>query len=168
MKLRKLEPKDAQGMISWMTDPAVNRFFRFSVEAVSLKSINNFIIQAQNTEKDMHLAITDDSDIYVGTISLKNIDTTASNAEYAISTCSCIHGTGVALEATREILRIAFEEMGLHRVYLNVLEDNERANHFYRKCGFTFEGQFRSHISIRGELKNLNWYSMLKSEWPNR
>jgi RimJ/RimL family protein N-acetyltransferase len=104
----------------------------------------------------MHLAIVDEKDYYLGTISLKEIDHAAKNAEYAISTRASAHGTGAALQATREILRIAFEELHLDRVYLNVLDENSRANRFYQKCGFRYEGQFRDHLLIRGELKNLN------------
>jgi diamine N-acetyltransferase len=167
MKLRKLKPKDAEGMLNWMKDPAVNRFFRFSAETATMESALSYIRQAQDTEKDMHLAIADEADEYVGTVSLKNIDRAAANAEYAISTCARVHGTGAAFDATREILRIAFEELKLHRVYLNVLEENERANRFYRKCGFVFEGKFRDHIYLHGELKNLNWYSILSIEFAD-
>lgn len=166
MKLRKLMPKDAERMLEWMKDPSINRFFRFDAEKMTIDSVLEFIQSAQDTKYNMHLAIVDDNDNYVGTVSLKNIDYEALNAEYAISTCASVHGTGVAFEATREILRIAFEELKLHRVYLNVLEDNQRANRFYQKFGFTYEGQFREHLMLRsGELKNLNWYSMLKSEY---
>lgn len=168
MKLRKLMTKDAEKMLSWMKDPTINRFFRFDAETMTIEHILNFIAQAQNNEKELHMAIADDSDLYVGTVSLKNIDIEASNAEYAISTCACVHGKGIALEATKEILRIAFEEKKLHRVYLNVLEDNERANRFYQKLGFVFEGKFREHLMVRGERKNLNWYSILASEYKNK
>jgi diamine N-acetyltransferase len=165
MKLRKLMPKDAEGMLGWMKDPSVNRFFRFEAEMMTTERVLDFIQLSQDTEKDMHLAIVDDDDAYMGTISLKNIDIIASNAEYAISTCARVHGTGVAFEATKEILRIAFKDLNLHRVYLNVLEDNERANRFYQKLGFVFEGRFREHLMVHGELKSLNWYSILKSEY---
>jgi RimJ/RimL family protein N-acetyltransferase len=169
MKLRKLLLKDTDGILSWMNDPAVRRFFRFEQDATTPESVIEFINNAQNTERNMHLAIVDDLDTYLGTISLKSIDHGARNAEYAISTCSQVHGKGIASEATREILNIAFNQLHLHRVYLNVLEENERANNFYLKLGFVFEGQFRDHINIRGELKNLNWYSLLAPEffnWP--
>jgi RimJ/RimL family protein N-acetyltransferase len=168
MTLRDLQPKDAPGILSWMKDPAVNCFFRFSGDAVTLASVEAFIEKSKDKSKNLHLAIVDDNDTYMGTISLKEIDTDARNAEYAISTCSHVHGKGVAFDATREILRIAFEDLHLHRVYLNVLEENERANHFYLKCGFVYEGQFREHVFIRGTLKNINWYSMLASEFISK
>jgi RimJ/RimL family protein N-acetyltransferase len=165
MKLRKLELKDAQGMLSWMKDPEVNCFFQFSTDNITIESVNKYINDAQDTSCNMHLAITNDEDEYLGTISLKSIDNEAKNAEYAISLCKKAHGTGVAFKSTKEILRIAFEDLNLHRVYLNVIEENERANNFYKKCGFVFEGKFREHLDIRGDLKNLNWYSLLKEEF---
>lgn len=157
--------KDIDGILSWMNDPSVRRFFRFEEEKTSPETVTAFINNAQDTEKNMHLAIVDETDEYMGTISLKSIDHLSRNAEYAISTCPHIHGKGIAFEATKEILNIAFNQLNLHRVYLNVLEENERANKFYLKFGFVYEGQFRDHINIRGELKSLNWYSLLATEF---
>lgn len=165
MILRKLELKDAENMLNWMQDPTITRFFRFSSDSVDFESVCSFIKCAQDTSENLHLAIVNESDNYVGTISLKNIDMIAHNAEYAISTCSCIHGTGIAYDATREILKIAFDELDLYRVYLNVIEENKRAIHFYEKFGFVYEGQFRSHICINDEFRDLNWYSMLRGEF---
>lgn len=165
MNLRKLQPKDADGILGWMNDSSIRPFFRFEGDSTSRESVLAFIEQAQQTERNLHLAIVDDEDSYLGTVSLKSIDQQARNAEYAISTAVQVHGKGVAAFATREILRIAFRELGLHRVYLNVLEENARANRFYQKFGFAYEGQFREHILIRGVLRNLNWYSMLAAEF---
>ena len=83
-------------------------------------------------------------------------------AEYSISTRSCAHGTGAAMKATKEIIRIAFEELVLERVYLNVLEESVRANAFYRKAGFQFERKEDAAVEIRGTLKALNWYEIRK------
>lgn len=167
MNLRKLEIKDLDGILSWMNDPEIRSFFRFEGVATSPESVEEFIKKAQDSETNLHLAIVDDLDNYLGTVSLKSIDRQARNAEYAISTCPQAHGKGVAAFATREILKIAFKQLNLHRVYLNVLEENVRANRFYQKFGFVYEGQFRGHILIRGELKNLNWYSILAEEFEN-
>lgn len=115
--------------------------------------------------KDIHYAIADDNGDYLGTISLKSVDLVSSNAEYAINLRKCAQGKGIAAWATKEILRIAFEEFGFHRVYLNVLSDNQKAIRLYEKCGFVYEGTFRNHLLLRGEYKSLRWYSMLKEEY---
>ena len=143
-------------MLEWMTDPKITQFFRFDASKVTEESCLTFIAAASQQENCRHWAIADENDTYLGTISLKEI--TATDAEYAISTRSCAHGTGAAMEATRQVLCIAFEEMGLNRVYLNVLADNGRANAFYIKAGFRFTHTEKDAVAIRGEMKDLNWY----------
>ncbi len=88
-----------------------------------------------------HYAICDDEDAYQGTISLKDIDVENGTAEYAIVLRRQAQGKGYASFATREILRIAFEELGLHKVYLNVWKENAHAVGFYEHMGFRPESR---------------------------
>lgn len=168
MKIRKLELKDAEGMLEWMHNPEIQKCFRFNTENKTLEDVSEFIQTAEIRPMDgrsVHLAVVDDTDEYLGTISLKEIDIVAKNAEYAISLRKCAQGKGVGSAATKEILKMAFEEFGLERVYLNVLADNKVAIQLYEKIGFVYEGQFRNHLFLRGEYKTLKWYSMLKDEY---
>ena len=168
MKLRKLEEKDADGMLEWMQDPEMQKGFRFNGEEKSREDVLSFIRNA-NIElvdgKDIHYAVSDENDEYLGTISLKNVDLVNKKAEYAISLRRMAQGKGIATEATHEILKMAFEQYDLQRVYLNVLSDNQRAIRLYEKCGFVYEGEFRKHLFLRGEYKSLKLYGMLKEEW---
>lgn len=162
-RLRPLEEKDAAGMLEWMTDPAIARFFRFDAASMTLDRCKAFIAGAGEQADCRHFAIVGDDDKYLGTISLKEIRN--GSAEYAISTRACAHGTGAALAATRQILAVAFVELGLDRVYLNVLADNGRANAFYRKAGFRFTHQEENALTIRGESKDLNWYEIEREHY---
>ena len=168
MYLRKLEEKDVEGMLEWMQDPEIRKSFRFGNEEVKREDILKFI-EAAETEpiegKSIHYAIVDEQDEYLGTISLKNVDLLAKKAEYAISLRRKAQGMGIGIQATKKILENAFDKFELERVYLNVLSDNERAIHLYEKCGFSYEGEFRKHLFLRGEYKSLKWYSMLKEEF---
>ena len=165
MRLRKLQEKDIPLIYEWMKDPAVNCFFRFDPNKVTLETVRAFVNDAQSTEQNLHLACVDDDDVYQGTISLKHIDPEDQTAEYAVSFRRCAQGTGAARYATREILRIAFTQLGLEKVYLNVLADNLHAVHFYEKNGFVREGLSRQAIVIRGERRDLYWYGILKGEY---
>ena len=109
----------------------------------------------------------DENDDYLGTISLKDVDIISGNAEYAISLRKKAQGRGIATQATKELLKKAFEQFGFEKVYLNVLADNEHAIHLYEKCGFVYEGEFRRHLFLKGEYKTLKWYSVLKKEYYN-
>lgn len=165
MKLRKPLEKDAQRMLGWMKNPKTAEIFATDFSSFTLDKVRNFIKTANDDEANLNLVCVDDNDEYLGTVSLKNIDKKAKNAEYAISFCSEAQGTGASAFATREILKYAFETLGLERVYLNVIPQNERANSFYKKMGFVFEGEFRNHILINGKLSNLCWYSILREEF---
>ncbi len=171
MILRLLKEKDAAGMLDWMHDPKVNQFFRFDAKSMTEEKVKDFIKQSlidAEQKKSFNFAITDDNDEYLGTISLKNIDWAAKTAEYAISMRKTAQGKGLATAATNELLQYAFEELGLNRVFLNVLYDNDKAIHLYEKCGFQYEGMFKNHVNIRGENKSLKWYAVMKEDWMVR
>lgn len=163
--LRPLEAEDAEGMLSWMHDASVACLFQTDFRSMELTEAQRFIDAANRPSDSLHLAIENEDGSYLGTISLKNIDTNNMCAEYAISTISAAHGTGVASRATRSILEIAFDELGLHRVYLNVLDVNERAQAFYKKAGFSYEGTAREALKIKSEYHSLLWFAMLKSDF---
>ena len=162
--LRRLEEKDLGGMLEWMHDPAINRWFRFDPDRITEESALAFI-RSSFTEKSRHYAVADEKDEYLGTISLKDIDPENRHALFAISLRACAIGSGAAAAAAKELLKIAFEELGLERVFLNVLSDNTRARRFYEKIGFRHEGCFRRHLKLRGEWRDWDWYAILKDEY---
>ncbi len=168
MKLRRLQKKDASGMLEWMHDPEFQKHFQIDMMNRKMEDVIEFINQSQSDlieGKSIHYAIAGEEDEYLGTISLKDIDLSARKAEFAISLRKMAQGKGIATEATRELLRLAFDKFGLERVYLNVLSENRSAIHLYEKCGFVYEGAFRNHLFLKGEYKTLKWYSILKNEY---
>lgn len=164
MILRKLKEKDAERMLEWMHDPQTVEHLQKDFAHMTLEDCQKFIASADDTRESMHMAVCDDQDLYQGTISLKNIDYLNKNAEYAVSMHGDAQGKGFASFGTQEILKIAFESLGLEKVYLNVLEDNTRAIRFYEKMKFHREGTFKKHI-FQGRYKDLHWYCMFKEEF---
>lgn len=166
--LRKLKIEDAEGILEWMYDPDIAKAFRFNAADKNRETVLEFIRCAETAPVDggdIHYSIADETNEYLGTISLKSVDLVAKKAEYAISLKKSAWGKGIAFQATLEILQRAFKEFGLERIYLNVFSDNKRAIRLYEKCGFIYEGEFRKHLFLRGEYKSLKWYGMLKEEY---
>lgn len=175
--LRRLRKEDAPFMLEWMHDAEIQSVFAKDMASITIEQALTFISSAdvpsdedrdisQWAGKDIHFAIaSNESDEYLGTISLKNINLKNCDAEYAISTRQSVHGTGAAAEATNLLLKKAFDVYELHRVYLNVLSENKRAMHFYEKCGFQREGEFRDAIQKNDKYMNLSWYSMLADDF---
>ena len=165
MVLRDLKLSDAPLMLEWMHDATISQQFRFDTKRQTLATVEAFIKKCAETEVDKHYAITDKTDEYMGTISLKHIDNNDKTAEYAVVLRAQAQGTGLARQATRAILDKAFNEMGLNKVYLNVLSHNKRAIRFYESFGFKFEGEFKNHIMIQGEPKDLKWYAVFREDY---
>ena len=167
MILRKLEYGDIPYMIEWMHDNSVTEFLRNDFASIDEDKAKNFIDNSIN-ESSVNYAIVDDSNEYMGTVSLKHIDNENKKAEYAICMRNKAMGKGLSKLATDEILRIAFEDLNLNKVYLYVSKDNIRANKFYQKYNFILEGEFKEDMFIKGEFKDVNWYRILKKEYIER
>lgn len=175
ISLRELHEKDAPLMLEWMHDSEIQKSFKKDMLNAQIEDTKKFCLSATIpalndvvSGDSIHMAIVDESDEYLGTISLKNIDFDNMSAEYAITTRKKVHGKGVAFKATGLILKKAFEELGLHRVYLNVFADNLPAIKLYEKSGFVFEGEFIEHIKRGGEYVNWKWYGMLDRDFDKK
>ena len=164
MRLRDLEEKDVDGMLEWMHSNLAKKVFEKDFNKFTRDDVVNFVNNSNSSDTEFNYACVDDNDEYLGTVSLKNVDYKNKNAEYAISFREKVHGSGAAVYATEEILKKAFDELNLEKVYLNVLDINERANAFYKKVGFKFAGKSRNHIMKDGKFYDLLWYDILKEE----
>ena len=167
IRLRKLEEKDIPGMLEWMHDPDAYRWFRFNAEEMTPERVRNFIANSF-TETARHYAITDETDEYLGTISIEDIDRENSRAMIAYSLRSCARGKGIIYTAIEKVFGIVFDELKLERFYVNVLADNIRSKRSLQKAGFVYEGCFRRHMKLRGEWHDLEWYAILKDEYYAR
>lgn len=136
MKLRALVQKDAPLMLEWMHDESVVENLQANFAAKTLADCEMFIRSCEDTSENLHMAIVDDNDEYMGTVSLKHIRRDRADAEFAVTIRACAMGKGLSAYGMREIIRIGLEEMGLHMVYWCVSGKNARAVRFYDKNGY--------------------------------
>lgn len=134
MRLRLLEERDAPLMLEWMHDLSVVGNLKADFTKKTLADCKEFIYKAQNTRDDLHMAVADDNDEYMGTVSLKHIK--HKSAEFGIVIRKKAMGAGYSVYAMKEILRVAFEELHLDKVFWCVSPMNKRALHFYGKNGY--------------------------------
>ena len=162
INLRQLEKKDASLMLEWMHDKDVTQYLKLDGDTATMESVLAFIENAStNKEQNLHYAITNEANTYLGTISLKNIDKGKKEAELAIVLHRNSMGKGVATSAIQKLLGIASQELKLNKVYLNVLQENKRAVKLYEKLGFKCTRT--TEIEFHGQMKMLDWY-----EYKNR
>jgi RimJ/RimL family protein N-acetyltransferase len=100
-----------------------------------------------------------------GLVSLTGIDPVHRHAEFHIVLEAGAHGQGMGTEATRAMLRHAFDDLNLHRVFLHVLATNAAAITVYEHAGFTREGTLRQAVFKNGTFHDLLVMGLLSPEF---
>lgn len=72
---------------------------------------------------------------------------------------------GLGTEVTRLIVGYGFEQLGLHRIELQVYAFNPRAQRVYEKAGFVVEGALRDALRWDGRWVDATVMSILAAEW---
>lgn len=151
-------------MLEWMHDDSVVRNLKSDFKSKTLDDCKQFIIDANTLQDQVHLAIVDDDDIYMGTVSLKNIRN--HTAEFAITVRSCAMGKGYSKFGMTEIIKKAFTEYQLNEVYWCVDPQNIRAVRFYDKNGYS---KCSAPLNVTGysnfELEYFLWYSVQNTRY---
>lgn len=159
MHLRKLALSDAPLMLQWMHDESVVAHLGANFAAKTLSDCERFIAASLADEQNLHLAIADETDEYMGTVSLKHIDRAHSTAEFAITVRTAAMGRGFSRFGMAAILEMGIRELGLKEIYWCVSEKNARAVRFYDKSGYQRTTRVPAHIlaPYPGDME-LAWY----------
>lgn len=105
----------------------------------------------------------------VGWISLSQLFRRAfQNAILGYAVDEAHNGKGYATQAVRGVVRIAFEELGLHRVQAGVMPRNIASIRVLEKAGFRYEGLARNYLQINGVWEDHNIYALTTEGWRAR
>lgn len=74
-------------------------------------------------------------------------------------------GKGYGTRALQAILEYCFNQLGMHRCWLCVLEDNKIARKLYKNMGFKEEGKYREAIWRNGKWHDYIVMSILEEEY---
>ena len=167
VRLRAYEKSDVDALMRWFTDE----------EVTDLLGPVNIPVTRRQQELAIERATAPDSPEKaflietiegqaIGDCGLRNFNWRNRYAELfiTIGEKSC-WGRGYGTDAILTLLRFAFDEMNLHRVALEVHEDNARAIACYRKCGFVEEGRLRHDRFRRGEYRDTLVMGVLSHEF---
>lgn len=75
---------------------------------------------------------------------------------------------GFGRAALRQAKKIAFDDLGAHRFWLDIKKRNARAAGLYDSEGFRHEGELREAVKVEGGYDSLVVMAMLQSEFAER
>ena len=164
--LRPLEMEDIDSFVLWLNDEEVRQYL-MRISPLNKIREKEFVENLYKDDQNIVLGITlKESDQLIGNIALHRISIPFRQASLGIfigdKTC---WSEGYGTEALNLMLKHAFDQLNLHRVFLTVLSFNARAIRAYEKVGFRREGVFREHMFRNGKYHDVHYMGILENEW---
>ncbi len=166
VRLRAREKTDLDRAHRWINDPEVTQSLVLRYP-LSRAAEEKWLEENADSSFDwVRLAIDTKDGQHIGNIDLGPIAPEDRRASLGVMIGEKEYwGRGYGTDAVRTLLRFAFEEMNLNRVWLVVYEFNERAIACYKKCGFREEGRLRQDRYARGRYWDTLVMGLLREEF---
>jgi UDP-4-amino-4,6-dideoxy-N-acetyl-beta-L-altrosamine N-acetyltransferase len=164
--LRPVDMEDIDSFVLWLNDEEVRQYLMRSSPLNKIRE-KEFVESLYKDNQNIVLGITlKENDQLIGNIGLHKISIPFRQASLGIfiGDKSC-WSKGYGTEALNLMLKHAFDQLNLHRVFLTVLSFNTRAIRAYEKVGFKREGIFREHMFRNGKYYDVHYMGVLENEW---
>lgn len=154
--LRPMTAEDTDNIVAWRNSDAVRTNFIYQ-KLFTRQSHEQWIETMVNTGKVVQMIIClCENDAPVGSVYIRDIDTTHSKGEYGIFIGEdSARGRGIGTATAKLMIRYAFEELKLHRLFLRVFADNKQAMGSYEKAGFVKEAYLKDDVCIDGVYRDI-------------
>jgi len=101
---------------------------------------------------------------FLGEAVLHEFDPANESASYRVWLAGPhLFGRGYGTEVTQLVVDHALDELGVHRLALEVFDLNPRARRVYEKCGFVVEGRLRDALVWEGQRHDALTMAVLRS-----
>jgi len=167
VRLRALEPEDAERAYRWINDREVTQFL-MARYPYSLAFEKDWAAQAAKTNDfgEVRFAIEAKDGVHIGVCGLHRGRPEDRLADLGIMIGEKEYWSqGYGTDAMLTVLRFAFYQMNLNKVSLGVFEINPRARAVYEKCGFIEEGRGREEYYQDGRYIDVIRMGVLRREF---
>lgn len=166
VRLWSIEREDLLKNYIWQNDPNVIYLTGFCPYPKSFFEIEKWYNNLLLNPTIRTFAIKTKEGEYIGNIELNKIDFQMKKAEMGIFIGeSDFLNKGYGYDTVNILLKFAFNQMNLNRIYIKVIEYNQEAMKFFEKFGFKKEGVLRQAFYYDNKYYNINLYSLLKEEY---
>jgi len=101
----------------------------------------------------------------VGLVELIEINYIHRSAEFQIIITPEHQGKGYAKTLINKALDYSFTILNLHKIYLHVAIENEKAVYLYEQCGFIEEGHLVEEYFINGQYRDVKRMYVLQNQY---
>jgi len=168
VRLRPFEESDLEAMATYRGDADVCRFLPFEPQSPDdIRCRNGHLMGGTSLEGErggVMLVIENDGTV-IGDLVLFHLDIEAGSAEIGWVVSPAASGRGLATEAVRALIDMAFEVYGLRRLVAQIDADNARSVALAERLGLRREAHFVENEWFKGRWSDLLVYAVLDREW---
>ena len=164
--LRPWVEDDAEELYKYAKDPDVGPMAGWPVHA----SVENSreIIRAVLSAPETYAVCMKETGKPVGSIGLHRNDLATQDDEYELGYWlgKPYWGQGIIPEASREVLRYAFEDLGMNRIWCGYYDGNEKSRRVQVKLGFEYQRRTEGiEVKLLNEVRTGHSNLMTKERW---
>lgn len=165
VSIRPFELKDIGQKVQWINDASNNKFLHYELPLTREKTRRWFIShQGSQIRRDMVIQADGHA---VGILGLLAIE--KGSAEYYVTLGeSSYKGKGIAKQASKLLLKDAFQQLSLKKVYAFTEVRNIAAQRLFEHCGFKQKKLCKGSAINRGKSVDRYYYEITKQEFENQ
>jgi RimJ/RimL family protein N-acetyltransferase len=169
LRLREFCAADIAAVLAYQNDPRYLQFYPWTHrEADEVRNFVEMLIdwQEERPRQRFQFAIVPrDGEELIGNCGVRIRDANTPEGDIGYELAPSHWGHGYATEAAHAVLRFAFEELRLHRVWAFVVSENTASLRVLEKLGMRREGHLRENQWFKGRYWDTLIYAMLEREW---
>ncbi|MCC7358167.1 MAG: GNAT family N-acetyltransferase [Anaerolineales bacterium] len=168
LTLHPFERADYARLIGWAESPEflmqwAGPIFTYPLDAAQL---DRYRLLASGDPPTRYIYTARLDDRPVGHIELSQVDRRQRSATLArVLVAPEARGRGIGRRMVTAALAVGFDQLGLHRIDLNVFDFNTAALACYERVGFVTEGRRRDARRVGDAWRSVITMSMLEDEW---
>jgi len=166
IRLRALERTDLRFIHQLSNNHTIMSYW-FEEPYESFDELEELYNKHIHDKTERRFIVENSADKMVGLVELVEINSIHRSAEFQIIITPKFQGKGYARILIDRALNYAFTILNLHKVYLHVAIDNEKAIHLYQKCGFIEEGHLVKEIFINGQYCDIKRMYILQDAYSS-
>lgn len=163
LKLRQFSMEDRKDVFEFASDEEATKYVTWETHRTMDQSVNS-ILNYYSRSGIYAIELKEEKKKCIGCVDIR-IDSYNDKATFGYILNRRYWNKGYMSEVLKEILRFAFEELGVNRVEAEYYVGNEASGRVMQKCNMTHEGRGIQEVKVKGTYYDVDHYAILRSNW---
>jgi len=163
IKLKPLELKDIENIMTWVNDLEVTKNLQHFDKKFTRKDEVVYVKKILASKNDFVFSIFNGSN-YVGQCGIHQVSWENKLGRLSMLIKQEFWNKGYAQKVLPIIVDYSFKKLKLHKVWLMHWKENKKADHLYKKIGFKKEGLLKDEYFWQGRYHDMVRMAILNSK----